>query len=150
VVNEVASSTSRRKSGRVSKKPDRFAPGPSPTGSSKRKRGDGNDSGIDAEDASSEEESEQSSEGEPDEEELRERRRKKKTKGPARKPPPKKARTNGEGLSLAIRPASNAAKKMSKRPRKAPIRKSALPDATEGLYGRRRKQEIFIPDYMYN
>jgi cohesin complex subunit SA-1/2 len=137
-VDEVESSAARRKSGRVSKKPDRFAPVASPNGSTKRKRGDDNDSGVDADEPPSEEESEQSSEGEPDEEELRERRRKKKTKAPARKPAPKKAKTNGEGISLAIRPA-NAAKKVAKRPRKAPIRKSRLPEDAEGLYGRRRK-----------
>jgi hypothetical protein len=133
--DQVASSAARRKSGRVSKRPARFAPGTSPTGSTKRKRGDGNDSGVDATEAPSEEDSEESSEGEPDEEELRERRRKKKAKAPARKPAPKKAKINGESVSLAIRPASNATKKASKRPRKAPIRKSALPDETEGLYG---------------
>jgi hypothetical protein len=138
-VDEVASSAGRRKSGRVSKKPDRlFAPVASPNGSTKRKRGNDNDSGVDADEAPSEEESEQSSEGEPDEEELRERRRNKKTKAPARKPAPKKARTNGESVSLAIRPA-NAAKRVAKRPRKAPVRKSTLPDDVGGLYGRRRK-----------
>ncbi|KAF1938492.1 STAG-domain-containing protein [Clathrospora elynae] len=132
-VDEVASST-RRKSGRVSKRPDRFAPATSPTGSAKRKRGDDNDSGVEADEPLSEEDSEQSSEGEPDEEELRERRRKKKVKAPARKPAPKKAKTNGDSVSLAIRPATKASKKAPKRPRKAPIRKSALPNETEGLY----------------
>ncbi|CAA9959853.1 nuclear cohesin complex protein [Pyrenophora teres f. maculata] len=133
-VDGVASSAARRKSGRVSKKPDRFAPGASPTGSTKRKRGGDNENGDDATDPSSEEESEQSSEDEPDEEELKERRRKKKARAPARKPASKKAKTNGESVSLAIRPASNAIKKLSKRPRKAPIRKSTLPEETEGLY----------------
>jgi cohesin complex subunit SA-1/2 len=137
-VDEVASSAARRKSGRVSKKPDRFAPVASPNGSTKRKRGDDNDSGVDADEPPSEDESEQSSEGEPDEEELRERRRKKKSKAPARKPAPKKAKTNGETVNLAIRPA-NAAKKIAKRPRKAPVRKSALPADVGGLYGRHRK-----------
>ncbi|RYO64741.1 hypothetical protein AA0113_g5792 [Alternaria arborescens] len=132
--DQVASSAARRKSGRVSKKPARFAPGASPTGSTKRKRGDDNDSGVDATEPPSEEESEESSEGEPDEEELRERRRRKKAKATARKPASKKAKTNGDSVSLAIRPANNATKKVSKRPRKAPIRKSALPDETEGLY----------------
>lgn len=134
--DQVASSAARRKSGRVSKKPARFAPGASPTGSTKRKRGDDNDSGVDATEPPSEEESEESSEGEPDEEELRERRRRKKAKATARKPASKKAKMNGDSVSLAIRPANNATKKVSKRPRKAPIRKSALPDETEGLYGR--------------
>lgn len=132
----MASST-RRKSGRVSKKPEKFTPGASPSGSAKRKRGDdgdGDDSGLEA-DAPSSEEEEESSEGEPDEEELRERQRKKKSRSAAKKPAPKKPRTNGDTLSLAIRPATNAAKKASKRPRKAPVRKSMLPEQAEGLYG---------------
>ena len=132
--DQVASSAARRKSGRVSKRPARFAPGASPTGSTKRKRGDDNDSGVDATEPPSDDESEESSEDEPDEEELKERRRRNRAKGPARKPASKKAKTNGESVSLAIRPASNATKKASKRPRKAPVRKSALPDETEGLY----------------
>jgi len=137
-VDGVASSAARRKSGRVSKKPDRFAPIASPTSSTKRKRGGDNEDGDDATEPSSEEESEQSSEDEPDEEELKERRRKKKTRAPARKPASKKAKTNGESVNLAIRPASNATKKLAKRPRKPLIRKSTLPNETEGLYGRWR------------
>lgn len=134
--DQVASSAARRKSGRVSKRPARFAPGASPTGSTKRKRGDDNDSGVDATEPPSDDESEESSEDEPDEEELKERRRRNKAKASARKPASKKAKTNGESVSLAIRPASNATKKpATKRPRKAPVRKSALPDETEGLYG---------------
>ncbi|KAI4615550.1 uncharacterized protein J4E87_009008 [Alternaria ethzedia] len=133
--DQVASSAARRKSGRVSKRPARFAPGASPTGSTKRKRGDDNDSGVDATEPPSDDESEESSEDEPDEEELKERRRRNKAKASARKPASKKAKTNGESVSLAIRSASNATKKpATKRPRKAPVRKSALPDETEGLY----------------
>ncbi|KAL6709146.1 cohesin complex subunit [Coniothyrium glycines] len=132
--NEIASSTARRKSGRVSKRPERFAPGTSPVGSTKRKRGDDNDSGVDADGASSDEESEESSEGEPDDEEVRERQRKRKSRTAARKHATKKPKTNGASVSLAIRPAANAQKKVSKRPRKAPVRKSTLPEATEGLY----------------
>lgn len=140
---EIASST-RRKSGRVSRKPEKFTPGASPSGSAKRKRGgdgdgDGetdNDSGLD-EDASSSDQGGESSEGEPDEEELRERRRKKKSRPVAKRSAPKKPKTNGDTLSLAIRPATNAARKPSKRPRKAPVRKSMLPEQAAGLYGRR-------------
>ncbi|USP81957.1 hypothetical protein yc1106_09231 [Curvularia clavata] len=131
-VDQVESTATRRKSGRVSKKPDRFAPGASPT-TTKRKRGNDNDSGVDASE-SSEEESDQSSEDEPDEEEIRERRRKRKSTAAARKPAAKKPKTNGDSVSLAIRPATNATRKIAKRPRKAPIRKSTLPDETEGLY----------------
>ncbi|KAF1847180.1 STAG-domain-containing protein [Cucurbitaria berberidis CBS 394.84] len=133
-----AASTARRKSGRVSKKPTRFAPASSPTGSAKRKRGENDDSGVDADEPSSEREEEESSEsegeGEPDPEELRDRQRKKKSNTPARKPATKKPKTNGQGLSLAIRPAANATRRGAKRSRKAPIRKSALPEETEGLY----------------
>ncbi|KAL1654213.1 cohesin complex subunit [Didymella pomorum] len=130
---DATSSSSRRKSGRVTKKPEKFTSGTSPTGTSKRKRGDENDSGVDADGATSEEEDE-SSEGEPDEEELRERRRKSKGKAPAKRPAQKKAKTNGKSVTLAMRPATGAPKKSSK-PRKAPIRKSILAgDETEGLY----------------
>ncbi|KAF2126424.1 STAG-domain-containing protein [Dothidotthia symphoricarpi CBS 119687] len=132
---EIASSTARRKSGRVSKKPQKYAPGSSPGASTKRKRGDDDDSGVDANEALSEEEDEESSEGEPDEEELRERRRKQKSKARAKKPAPKKAKTNGKTVSLAIRPATSVSKKATKKPRKAAVRKSTLAeDAPGGLY----------------
>lgn len=127
-----AAPSTRRKSGRVSKRPEKFTPGASPTGSAKRKRGNDDDNGLDEDTPSSEDESE-SSEDEPDEEELRERK-KKKSRPAARKRAPKKPKTNGASVSLAIRPAFNAAKKVSKRPRKAPVRKSMLPEQTEGLY----------------
>lgn len=132
---DVTSSTARRKSGRVTKKPEKFTPGAGPTGISKRKRGDENDSGVDADEPSSEEDDD-STEGEPDEEELRERRRKSKGKASAKRPAQKKAKTNGKSVTLAMRPATGASKKSS-RSRKAPIRKSVLAgDETEGLYGR--------------
>ncbi|KAJ4331128.1 cohesin complex subunit [Didymella glomerata] len=130
---DATSSNSRRKSGRVTKKPEKFTPGTSPTGTAKRKRGDDNDSGVDADGVTSEEEDE-SSEGEPDEEELRERRLKSKGKAPAKRHAQKKAKTNGKSVTLAMRPATGASKKSSKS-RKAPIRKSILAgDETEGLY----------------
>jgi hypothetical protein len=133
-VNDVESSANRRRSGRVSKKPEKFAPA-SPTDSAKRKRGDNDDSGVEADQATSDEE-ESSSEGEPDEEEFRDRQRKRKGKAPAKRPAPKKPKTNGATMSLAMRPASGAPKKLAKRPRKAAIRKSAIaPDEPEGLYG---------------
>jgi cohesin complex subunit SA-1/2 len=131
---DVASS-SRRRSGRVSKKPEKFAAS-SPTDSAKRKRGDNDDSGVEADQASSDEEEEDSSEGEPDEEELRERQRKRKGKTPAKRPAAKKPKTNGATMSLAIRPATSAPKKIAKRPRKAAIRKSAVSaEEPAGLYG---------------
>lgn len=122
--------SARRKSGRVTKKPEKFAPA-----AAKRKRGDDHDSGVDAEEASSDEDDE-STEGEPDEEELRERRRKSKGKAPAKRSAPKKARTNGKSVTLAMRPAGGASKRPS-RPRKAPVRKSILAgNETTGLYGK--------------
>lgn len=138
---DIVSSTTRRKSGRVSRKPEKYAPGLSPGGRSKRKRGDdddGDDSGVDASELlSEEEEQDESSEGEPDEQELRERKRKQKGRARAKKPATKKAKTNGKTVSLAMRPASSTAKKSTtKRPRKAAVRKSTLAeDEPEGLYG---------------
>lgn len=133
----ITSSAPRRRSGRVTKKPEKFAPETSPAGSSKRKRRDRNDSDNDGDDSTSENEESESSEGEPDEEEMRERRKKKKTVPAGKKPPQKKPKTNGEVVNLAIRPATNPKKKSSK-PRKAPIRKSALVEEdAEGLYGMR-------------
>ncbi|KAF2112903.1 STAG domain-containing protein [Lophiotrema nucula] len=127
---DITSSAPRRKSGRVSKKPEPFVPASSPAGSAKRKRNDTAEGGDDLEDPSDEEEG--SSEGEPDEEELREQRRKKKTKAPARKPAAKKPKTNGTAqVSLAIRPA---APPRPKKPRKAPVRKSAFAENADGLY----------------
>lgn len=139
-VGEVASSATRRRSGRVSRKPQKLASAASPTGSAKRKRGDNDDSGVDADEPSSEEQSE-SSEGEPDEEELRERQRKRKGKAAAKRPAPKKPKTNGAPISLAMRPATGASRKLAKRPRKAAIRKSAVSEEEpEGLYGRHWKR----------
>ncbi|KAH8725758.1 hypothetical protein GQ44DRAFT_651801 [Phaeosphaeriaceae sp. PMI808] len=133
-VSNTASSAPRRRSGRVSRKPEKFALTTSPTGSAKRKRGDNDDSGVEADDASSEEPTD-SSEGELDDEELRERQRKRKGKGSAKRSATKKPKTNGTTLSLAIRPATGASKKLAKRPRKAGIRKSAiLEEEPEGLY----------------
>jgi cohesin complex subunit SA-1/2 len=135
-VGEVASSATRRRSGRVSKKPEKLASASSPAGSAKRKRGDNDDSGVEADDPSTDEQSD-SSEGEPDEEELRERQRKRRGKAPAKRPAPKKSKTNGAPISLAMRPATNASRKLTKRPRKAAIRKSAIAEEEpEGLYGR--------------
>jgi cohesin complex subunit SA-1/2 len=135
-VNEVASTeANRRRSGRVVRKPEKLASAPSPTGSAKRKRRDNDDSGVEAGESTSEEQSE-SSEGEPDDEELRERQRKRKGKASGKRPAPKKPKTNGASISLAMRPAAGASRKLTKRPRKAAIRKSAISEEEpEGLYG---------------
>lgn len=143
-VSDAAGSASRRRSGRVSKKPEKFTPAPNPAGNAKRKRGNDNDSGVDADEVSSEEDAEESSEDEQDEEEVRGQQRKKRGRPAARKPATKKPKTNGESVSLAIRPATTTAKAGTKRPRKAPLRKSTLPEETEGLYGRQLQQCRFL------
>lgn len=133
-VADISSSAPRRKSGRVSRKPEHFIPASSPAGSAKRKRSDEPDEDAGTVDTQSEEEEDESSEGEPDEEELKERRKriKKKAKAAPRKPAPKKPKTNGEPVTLAIRPAT-----AKPRPKKrAPARKSAVAEDAEGLYGR--------------
>lgn len=130
---DVASSAARRRSGRVSKRPEKFAPTVSPTGSSKRKRGaDNDDSGVEADATSSD--PDESTEGESEDDEPEERKRKKKGKGTAKRSAAKKPKTNGTTVNLAMRPATGA-KKIAKRPRKAAIRKSAVADNEEGLYG---------------
>ncbi|QDS77228.1 hypothetical protein FKW77_003021 [Venturia effusa] len=127
---------SRRRSGRVSHKPKVLSPS-SATGS-KRKRGDV-DTDVDMEDdleEDEEEEDSEESEGEPDPEELKERRknaRKQKKAAPkksaAAKPATKKAKqTNGDTVSLAIRPAK------PKAPRKKPQHQTADAEAVGGLY----------------
>ena len=130
--NDVTSSAPRRTSGRVTRQPEPFVPASSPATSAKRKRNETGNADVEMEDAEEEEEEEEGSEDEPDEEELRERRRAKKGKNAARKPAPKKHKTNGEAVSLAIRPATT---NRARKPRKAPIRKSAVGEDAEGLYG---------------
>jgi hypothetical protein len=135
-VTEVASTdANRRRSGRVIRKPEKLASAPSPSGSAKRKRGDNDDSGVEAGESTSDEQSD-SSEGEPDVEELRERQRKRKGKATAKRPATKKPKTNGAPISLAMRPAAGVSRKLTKRPRKAAIRKSAVSEGEpEELYG---------------
>ena len=129
---EITSSAPRRKSGRVPTQRQLY----SPTGSAKRKRDNAHDSDADDTSPASDEDESESS---PDEEELKERRkqtRKKKSALAQKKPPQKKPKTNGEMPGLAIRPAP-AARKQAARPRKPPIRKSALVEQdADGLYGR--------------
>ena len=121
----------RRKSGRVVKKPE-FLAASSPTGSAKRKRTKQDEGDVDIGD-DTEEEVDDESEGEPDEEEVREKKRAKKGKKAARKPAPKKSKTNGETVSLAIRPAAGG---KAKKPRKARPLKNAAAEEAEGLYGK--------------
>lgn len=137
----------RRKSGRVSKKPELLsqsyndAEGP---GGGKRKRAYGDDNEDAGEEDMSGSESEGTVDDEPDEEELRERklaaRRSSAKKGPKplTKSRPshsaKKAKVgNGTGGQLALRPATNGKRKAS-RPRKPKARPSLAAGET-GLYG---------------
>lgn len=131
---DVAASATRRRSGRVTRRP-KFAPEPSPALSAKRKRRDEDGADVDGESPSADEQESEDSQGEPDPEELKEQRRRKKQGRPAgKKPPQKKPKTNGE-VNLAIRPAKPA--KKAAKPRKATIRKSALVDEdADGLYGK--------------
>ncbi|OCK76286.1 hypothetical protein K432DRAFT_335961 [Lepidopterella palustris CBS 459.81] len=141
----VPPSAPRRKSGRVVKKPKVFAAS-SPAGSAKRKRTEETEEDVPMGDDTSEEELEDDEEGEPDEEELREKKRAKRGKKAVKKSAPKKAKTdgntNGEIVSLAIRPAGGG---KAKKPRKARAVKSSAAEDAEGLYA-----EIFASDHTLN
>ncbi|KAI9655938.1 MAG: hypothetical protein M1831_004783 [Alyxoria varia] len=130
------SQPSRRKSGRVSKKPEHLS---SSFNATKRKRAEARaddvDGDVDMNDASDAEANE--SEDDPDEEELREKLRKARRASGSKKskaqPAPKKAKPNGATTTnLAIRPA----KKPASKPRKA-ARRGQIPSAEKvgGLYG---------------
>ncbi|KAL9096910.1 MAG: hypothetical protein Q9165_000874 [Trypethelium subeluteriae] len=134
VENSVAK---RRKSGRVSKQPQRLRD-VTPLGSTKRKRSDEDMEGNGSEDDDdvSEDESEEDTEGEPDEEEVREKRRANRTSKTARnKPIAKRSRANGGTVDLAIR--TSTAK--SKQPRRAFPTPALSDQEAEGLYG-----QIFV------
>jgi len=126
-------SANKRRSGRVSRKPDVFTEAPA---TSKRKRtqpegeGDGEDQGDERDEDDEDEDSE--SEGEPDEEELREKRaRARKAKSaPAKKPVAKRPKTNGSTIALP-----NRAKNKSTR-KKAKALNDEDAEQAGGLYGR--------------
>ncbi|KIW03861.1 uncharacterized protein PV09_05158 [Verruconis gallopava] len=122
----------RRKSGRVTKKPETFgAP-------AKRKRSDAAVDDAEGNDASDAESSEES-DGELDEEEMREKRRRArkghsaKSKAPAKK---KAKAVNGEAVNLAFRPAKSA----SKRRKPLPATRAEA-ESAGGLYA-----EVFARD----
>jgi cohesin complex subunit SA-1/2 len=123
---DAPSTSNRRKSGRVSKKPDHFG------ASSKRKRNEagGEDgAGDDASDATSSDEDEE----EPDEEEVKEKRKRVKQTNAAKSKAPakKKAKAvNGEAVSLAIRPAKSAPKR--RKPQQATVMDA---ETAGGFYG---------------
>lgn len=133
--SDAPASTSRRKSGRVVKKPAVLGVS-SPTGSTKRKRNDVEEDSNDAEEMAPDtsDEDMESSEGEPDEEEIREKRRKAKNRKKGQvKPPVKKAKPNGQTVNLAMRPAPKRARK----PKKAKALEGADAEDAGGLYSRR-------------
>lgn len=142
------SSSDRRKSGRVSKKPELFSrsynDADSP-GGSKRKRANGDaneDTGE--EDEVSESESDDAADDETDEEELRERKRVARLSS-AKKPSGSIAKTksrpshsakkvkvgNGIGGQLAMRPATNGKVRRARKPKVRP----SLAAGETGLYG---------------
>lgn len=130
----------RRKSGRAVQKPvSVYQPNPGvligSSGSGKRKRADAVDIDTDA-DPMSDATSSEENESEPDEEELKEqRRRASKGKKVQSKPAAKKPRTAATGTTnLAMRPATNGAKKASK-PRKPRVKKFGTDSQETGLYG---------------
>jgi len=112
---------SRRKSGRVVPPRQIY----SPSGSTKRKRGDGADSGEESSDDA------EDSEEEPHEEDTRPRERSTK-KTSTNKSFHKRAKTNGVTTQLAMRPA---AKSKAKKPRQGQTNKAEVGDAV-GLYGK--------------
>jgi cohesin complex subunit SA-1/2 len=117
----------RRKSGRVVRKPDTLIS----SGASKRKRGEDEIDDIEMEDAS-EAESEEQDEEDPDEEELKEKRRRTK-KAKTNKSTTKKVKPTMNGQAhktLAIRPATGVPKAKKK---KVQLRVDA--DSAGGLYG---------------
>ena len=125
-----STAATRRKSGRVSKKPDAY----SPNAATKRKRAGALDGAEDGDAGDASEPESESSEGEPDEEELREsKKRARKQKSSAR--PQKKPKVNGETVRLPVRPAGK-----TKRPKKAkPLKDAKAAEEAGGLYGMRTR-----------
>lgn len=153
LTQESASSpaTDRRKSGRVTRKPELLSQTYSDATGAKRKRGttgeDGEGAGEEDDESEPEDASESGSEDEePDEEESRENKRAARKK-PIKKTPKSNAKSrttpaakkpkvagNGIGGQLALRPATNG-RYTKKRPRKPKVRPS-LAAGEHGLYGR--------------
>lgn len=123
---------SRRKSGRVTRKPDFLAP--EPTASAKRKRVgvdmQEDDVGPATSESGGEDDEEEDDDEEPDEEELKEQRSRKPKSAPKR-PAAKKPKTNGATASLPIRSTTSKS-----RPRKKKAQAMDAADAEEagGLY----------------
>lgn len=130
--------SSRRKSGRVSRRPDVFAEEEHQgsllmNGSAKRKRiayDQTNDSDEDPEDSE-----EDSDDSEPAEEEVRAKRREQKKRAPAAKPPSKRAKTTPNSrATLAIRSANVQSKPATKAQKLQKARARPSQVHKEGLY----------------
>jgi cohesin complex subunit SA-1/2 len=123
---DAPSTSTRRKSGRVSKKPEHFG------ATSKRKRNEAGEDDVEGDDASDATDSEEDDE-EPDEEEAKEKRKRARKLGAAKAKAPakKKAKAvNGEAVSLAIRPAKSAPKR-----RKPQLATAVDAETAGGFYG---------------
>ena len=133
----------RRKSARTVQKPISYQQDSNvsigSTGSAKRKRGDTTSVDIDA-DPLGDETSSDNIESDPDEEELKEQRRRAlKVKRVRNKPATKKLKTERLAItSLAMRPATNGVKKLSK-PRKSSAKQNTTDPDETGLYGQYHK-----------
>ena len=127
------STADRRRSGRVVRRPDHldgYAP-------NNRNKADGDiDSDEDEDDEDEDEDDE-----EDDEEEIKAKRKRSKKGAPAKPRPAKRARENGDGITVAIRPAKKS------KPRRA-VRFSALDNAT-GLYGKCCRCRRFDPMFTW-
>ncbi|PNS19316.1 hypothetical protein CAC42_2493 [Sphaceloma murrayae] len=126
---EELTSTNKRRSGRVSRKPEYLLTGPDST---KRKRDapeDYNQANGVAED-SDEDSEEEDDDDDPAEEELREQRARKPRSGP-RRPAAKKPKTNGTSVQIPIRGTTSKAKRPARK-----VKPGAVPNAEEvgGLY----------------
>jgi len=124
---DAPSTSTRRKSGRVTKKPEQYG------ATTKRKRNATNDDDVDGDDAS-DGDSSGDDEDEADQEEVKEKRKRARASNAAKSkvPAKKKAKAiNGEPMSLAIRPAKSAPKR--RKPQQAA---AADAEAVGGLYGK--------------
>lgn len=129
--SQAAASSSRRKSGRAVRAPEKFvpdAPSSQVNGNSKRKRANVDDE-DEENDASDDDQSEEEEEESADEEERKARARK------ARKPAAKKAKVNGKAIvNGAVAHTSAAPLKLPSRPKKGRL-VAITDDDAEGLYG---------------
>ena len=131
--------TGRRKSGRAIQKPTLYQQDPnisinnSAGGKRKRARNDETEEDVDLVDAESSLDDEES---EPDEEELKEKRRRAvRERKVQSKPATKRAKTRADGpVKLAMRPATNGKKKVSK-PKAARAKKKTVATSEDDLYG---------------